>query len=187
MTKRCIDIILSLILIIFFSLPFLLIALLIILTSKGPVLYWSNRVGLNNNIYSMPKFRTMKLSTPLVDTASLEAPEIYITKVGTFLRAFSLDELPQLFTVLLGQMSFVGPRPALPSQKELIKLRTEESLHTIKPGITGLAQINGRDNLSVEKKIFYDKIYLNKKSVFYDFSIMLKTIFVVIIRRNVSH
>ena len=151
-----------------FGLPMLLMALLVKLTSPGPVLYWSDRVGMGNKIFKMPKFRTMRIDTPAVATHLLKDPDEYLTPIGPFLRKSSLDELPQLWSVLKGDMSFVGPRPALFNQDDLIALRTEKGVHRLIPGITGWAQINGRDDIPIPKKVEFDAYYLKNRSFIFD-------------------
>ena len=170
-----------------FAVPMLLIALLVKTSSEGPILYWSERVGLQNGIFKMPKFRTMRIDTPAVATHLLKNPDEYLTPVGSFLRKFSLDELPQLWSILKGDMSFVGPRPALFNQDDLIRLRTLKGVHEIVPGITGWAQVNGRDNLPIPKKVEYDSYYLDKKSFFFDMKILYMTILKVIKAEGVRH
>lgn len=170
-----------------FSVPMLLIALLVKTSSEGPILYWSERVGLQNGIFRMPKFRTMRIDTPAVATHLLKNPDEYLTPVGSFLRKFSLDELPQLWSILKGDMSFVGPRPALFNQDDLIRLRTLKGVHEIVPGITGWAQVNGRDDLPIPKKVEYDSYYLDKKSFFFDMKILYMTILKVIKAEGVRH
>lgn len=165
----------------------LLIALAIKLTSKGPVLYWSDRVGVDNSIFKMPKFRTMRVDTPAVATHLLHDPDSFVTPVGSFLRKFSLDELPQLFSVLSGSMSFVGPRPALFNQKDLIELRTGKGVQVLVPGITGWAQINGRDELPIPVKVEFDDYYLKNKSFLLDGKILFSTIFKVLKKEGVDH
>ena len=165
----------------------LLIAMLIKLTSRGPVLYWSNRSGIHNTIFRMPKFRTMHINTPPVATHLLENPEQYLTPVGPFLRKTSLDELPQLWSVLRGDMSFVGPRPALFNQHDLIELRTRKGVHTLVPGITGWAQVNGRDDLPIPVKVEYDEYYLHNKSLMLDLKILFMTLHKVVQREGVTH
>lgn len=185
--KRLFDIFFSLFVIIFLSPAFLLISFLIKIDTKGPVLHFSKRVGINNEIFLMPKFRTMILNTPQKSSDKLNSPDFYITFIGKYLRKTSLDELPQFFLVLTGKMSIVGPRPALFNQKKLISLRNEFGINSLKPGITGLAQINGRDNLSIEEKVFFDRQYLNKASFINDLIIIIFTIFKVISINNISH
>jgi len=169
------------------ALPVLIIAALVKVTSKGPVLYWSDRMGVNNMSFKMPKFRTMNLDTPPVATHLLENPEKYITPIGSFLRKLSLDELPQLWSVFKGDMSFVGPRPALFNQYDLIGLRTQKGLHAITPGITGWAQVNGRDDLPIPLKVEYDEYYLKNKSLMLDLKILFMTIQKVLQREGVTH
>ncbi len=165
----------------------LLIALLIKLTSKGPVLYWSNRIGVDNIVFSMPKFRTMRTDAPVVATHLLEEPNRYLTPIGGFLRKFSLDEIPQLFSILKGDITFVGPRPALYNQRDLIALRTAKGVHTLVPGLTGWAQVNGRDNLTIPAKVGLDEYYLHQRSVFLDLKIVLLTLIRVVRYDGVKH
>ncbi|HFQ81020.1 MAG TPA: sugar transferase, partial [Desulfobacterales bacterium] len=171
--KRSFDIFLSCLLLIVFSLPVLLVALMVKITSKGPVLYASNRIGINNSIFKMYKFRTMRINTPAVATHLMDNPEQYLTPVGQFLRKSSLDELPQLFNILKGDMSFVGPRPALFNQHDLIELRTKKGIHTLVPGLTGWAQINGRDELPIPVKVNFDEYYYKNHSLRLDMRILL--------------
>src|SRR5450759_1914082 len=166
--KKIFDLLLSLCLIIVLSVPIFIIAVLVRLTSRGPALYWSGRVGVGNGIFKMPKFRTMRIDTPAVATHLLKEPDVYLTPVGHFLRKTSLDELPQLWSVLRGDMSFVGPRPALFNQEDLIALRTEKGVHRLIPGITGWAQINGRDDIQIPVKVEYDEYYLLHRSFLLD-------------------
>jgi O-antigen biosynthesis protein WbqP len=165
----------------------LTVALLIRLTSRGPVLYWSDRVGRHNAIFKMPKFRTMLVDTPAVATHLLENPDQFLTPVGKFLRKSSLDELPQLLSILRGDMSFVGPRPALFNQNDLIELRTEKGIHLLTPGLTGWAQINGRDELPIPVKVEFDAHYLNNRSFALDIRIMALTFLKVVKREGVTH
>jgi O-antigen biosynthesis protein WbqP len=165
----------------------LTIALLVKITSKGPVLYWSDRVGKNNTIFKMPKFRTMKADTPAMATHLMTNPEQYCTSVGSFLRKTSLDELPQLYSVLKGDMSFVGPRPALFNQDDLIELRTKKGIHNLIPGITGWAQINGRDDLPIPEKVDLDEYYLNNHSFMFDLKTLFMTLLSVINSQGVQH
>ena len=169
------------------TIPMLVIAILIKLTSPGPVLYWSNRVGKHNAIFKMPKFRTMKIDTPSVATHLLSDPDQYLTAIGGFLRKSSLDELPQLFSILKGDMSFVGPRPALFNQDDLIDMRTQKGVHHLIPGLTGWAQTNGRDELPIPVKVEFDEYYLMNQSFLLDIKILWKTLFNVLKRENVSH
>lgn len=165
----------------------LIIALLVKITSEGPVFYWSDRVGRDNFTLKMPKFRTMRINTPAVATHLLNRSEQYLTVIGGFLRKSSLDELPQLFNILKGDISFVGPRPALFNQDDLIELRTKRGVHRIKPGLTGWAQINGRDDLSIPEKVEYDTYYLNHRSFLFDLKILLMTPFKVMRSEGVKH
>ncbi len=185
--KRLFDISLSLIFVSIFIGPAFLISILIKLTSNGPVLYWSDRIGQNNVFFRMPKFRTMHLNSPVVATHLLESPSEYLIPIGSFLRKTSLDEIPQLWSILVGDMSFVGPRPALFNQFDLINLRTEKKIHTLIPGLTGLAQINGRDALTIIDKVFFDEEYLKEKSFFFDLKILYLTIIKIIQRDGVRH
>ena len=185
--KRFFDAIVALISLMILCIPMLIISLLIKLTSKGPVLYWSDRPGRNNRIFQMPKFRTMWINTPAVATHLLENPNKYLTPIGPFLRKLSLDELPQLRSVLRGDMSFVGPRPALYNQDDLIALRTEKGIHNITPGITGWAQVNGRDDLPIPIKVGYDEYYLKNRSLFFDIKILFLTFFKTVKSEGVQH
>jgi len=185
--KRVIDLIMASIVLCFLIVPILVIGLIVKLTSKGPILYWSDRVGINNSIFRMPKFRTMRIDTPAVATHLMKNPGKYLTSIGFFLRKFSLDELPQIYSILKGDMSFVGPRPALYNQDDLIKLRIEKGIHKIIPGITGWAQVNGRDELPIPIKVEFDEYYLKNRSLFFDFKILLKTFVKVIRREGVRH
>jgi O-antigen biosynthesis protein WbqP len=185
--KRSFDFCLAICFIGVFLFPIVLIAVLIRLTSRGPALYWSDRVGVGNRIFKMPKFRTMRIDTPAVATHLMQNPDEYLTPIGPFLRKSSLDELPQLWSVLKGDMSFVGPRPALFNQDDLIALRTEKGVHRLVPGITGWAQINGRDDIPIPKKVEYDEYYLNHRSLYFDLKILLLTFFKVTRAENVSH
>lgn len=185
--KRLFDLSLALMLSLLLALPIALIALAIRLTSAGPAVYWSNRVGRDNKIFRMPKFRSMRTDTPAVATHLLQKPEQYITPVGKFLRKTSLDELPQLWSILVGDMSFVGPRPALYNQDDLIALRTERGVHTLVPGLTGWAQINGRDELPIPQKVEFDAQYLQRRSFWFDLRIMALTAWRVLRRSGVSH
>ncbi|MFH1309170.1 MAG: sugar transferase [Candidatus Omnitrophota bacterium] len=185
--KRVFDLILASILLCFLSVPIFVVALIVKLTSEGPVIYWSDRVGINNCIFSMPKFRTMRVGTPDVATHLMKNPKNYLTPIGFFLRNFSVDELPQLYSIFRGDISFVGPRPALHNQEDLIKLRTEKGIDKIIPGITGWAQINGRDDLSVQEKVDFEEYYLQKRSVFFDLKILLMTPIKVMKREGISH
>ena len=186
MIKRIFDLLLALILIALLSIPMLVIAALI-RWKTSPILYWSDRVGKNNAIFKMAKFRTMKLNTPQVATHLMKNPEDYLIPCGKFLRKYSFDELPQLFNVLIGNMSFVGPRPALFNQDDLVKLRTEKGMHTLTPGITGWAQVNGRDDLPIPAKVALDEYYLNHRSFAFDLYIIFLTVIKVVKTEGVSH
>ena len=185
--KRAFDLISTVILFLVLVIPMIIIALLVKITSKGPFFYWSDRVGVDNEIFKMPKFRTMRADTPAVATHLLNDPDAYLTPVGPFLRKSSLDELPQLWSVLKGDMSFVGPRPALFNQDDLIALRAEKGVHRLIPGITGWAQINGRDDIPIPKKVEFDAYYLNHRSFFFDLKILFLTFLKVTRAENVSH
>ena len=167
--------------------PTLLISLAVIVTSRGPSLYWSDRVGRNNLIFKMPKFRSMRIGAPEVATHLLNDPSYWLTPIGSFLRSSSLDELPQLWSILLGDMCLVGPRPALFNQHDLINLRTELGIHILKPGLTGWAQVNGRDEMTINQKVKYDVEYLERMSLWFDFYILWLTFLRVIKRDGVSH
>lgn len=167
--------------------PLLCLALLVRLTSRGPVLYWSDRVGRKNYVFKMPKFRSMKVGTPAVATHLLCNPDAYLTPIGSFLRKSSIDELPQLWSILKGDMSFVGPRPALFNQHDLIELRTLHGVHELVPGLTGWAQINGRDEIPVLQKVGLDAEYLQKRTFLFDLKIICLTIVKVLRRDSVTH
>jgi len=185
--KRCFDFIGVLMAIVLLVFPLVLVAFLVKFTSSGPVIYWSDRVGRHNRIFKMPKFRTMLVGTPAVATHLLQNPDTFLTPVGGFLRRSSLDELPQLWSILVGDMSFVGPRPALFNQDDLIALRTQAGVDAIQPGLTGWAQINGRDELPIPDKVQLDTEYLHKRSVLLDIKIIWLTALKVIQRDGVSH
>ena len=185
--KRIIDILLSVGILIILLLPILLIALLVRFTSNGKALYWSDRVGKNGVLFRMPKFRSMQVDTPTVATHLMTNPNAFLSPIGVFLRRLSLDELPQLFSVLKGDMSFVGPRPALFNQDDLIALRIEKGVDKLLPGITGWAQVNGRDELSIPDKVALDVEYLNRQSFWFDIKILWMTFLKVIKRDGVSH
>ena len=167
--------------------PICMVAILVRVTSKGPVLYWSDRVGIKNAIFKMPKFRSMKVDTPAVATHLLKDPKSVLTPIGDFLRQSSLDELPQLWCIFKGDMSFVGPRPALFNQDDLIMLRSEKGVHELMPGLTGWAQVNGRDELPIPRKVDLDVEYLNHRSFMFDIRILWLTFIKVIRRSGVSH
>ncbi len=170
-----------------FFIPILLITLLVKITSTGPAIHWSTRIGRNNTLFQMPKFRTMRTDAPDVATHLLTDSDRYITPVGKILRKTSLDELPQLWSILKGDMVFVGPRPALHNQDDLVALRTQNNLHRLTPGITGWAQINGRDELSIPDKVELEVYYLNHRSFWFDLKILWKTLFSVGKRKGISH
>ena len=185
--KRAFDLFFGVMLFTLLVIPMLWVAIAIRLTSKGSTLYWSDRIGKNNNIIKMPKFRSMLTDTPAVATHLLDSPDAYLSPIGGFLRRTSLDELPQLFSVLKGDMSFVGPRPALFNQNDLIALRTEKGVDKLLPGITGWAQVNGRDELSIPNKVALDVEYLNRQSFWFDMKILWMTFLKVMKRDGVSH
>ena len=185
--KRLFDLVLSLFAAILLAVPVVLVAVLVRITSKGPVLYWSDRVGKRNHIFKMPKFRSMRVGTPAVATHLLQDPKVYLTPIGSFLRKSSLDELPQLWSILVGDMSFVGPRPALYNQDDLIALRTECGVDALVPGLTGWAQVNGRDELPIPQKVALDHYYLLNQSLFLDIKILWLTFLKVARSDGVSH
>jgi O-antigen biosynthesis protein WbqP len=185
--KRLFDLAMALVAAVFLALPIVMTALAVRLTSPGPALYWSDRVGRHNRIFKMPKFRSMRIDTPAVATHLLQNPEQWLTPIGSFLRKCSLDELPQLWSILKGDMSFVGPRPALFNQEDLIALRTEKGVHELLPGLTGWAQVNGRDELPMPRKVQLDAEYLERRSLFFDLKILWMTILKVLARDGVSH
>ena len=187
MMKRIFDLVMAIFLALFLSPLILIIALMVKLLSKGPALYWSDRVGINNSIFKMPKFRTMYIDAPEMATHLMVDPSLYLTPIGMFLRKLSLDELPQLYSILKGDISFVGPRPALYNQDDLIKLRTEKGIHKIIPGITGWAQVNGRDEISIPKKVDFDEYYLRNRSLFFDLKILMSTFIKVVKTENIAH
>jgi len=185
--KRIFDLLLGIVILVLLVIPMLLISIAVRFSSKGPALYWSDRVGKNNKIFKMPKFRSMLIGAPAVATHLLDNPDSYLSSIGSFLRSSSLDELPQLFSVLKGDMSFVGPRPALYNQDDLITLRSEKSVDKLLPGITGWAQVNGRDKLSIHDKVALDAEYLDRQSFWFDMKILWMTFLKVIKRDGVSH
>jgi O-antigen biosynthesis protein WbqP len=187
MIKRFFDLLLGLLASLVLLLPVLLVALAVRLTSKGPALYWSDRIGRYNTIFKMPKFRSMRVGTPAVATHLLGNPAAHLTPIGSFLRKSSLDELPQLWSILRGDMSFVGPRPALFNQHDLMALRTEQDVHTLVPGLTGWAQVNGRDELPIPEKVKLDVAYLQRQSLSFDIRILWLTFVKVLRRDGVSH
>lgn len=185
--KRLFDFLLALLASLILIISLALIAIAVRLTSRGPALYWSDRVGAGNRIFRMPKFRTMRIDTPAVATHLLTNPAAYLTPIGSFLRRTSLDELPQLWSILKGDMSFVGPRPALFNQDDLIALRTEAGVHELPPGLTGWAQVNGRDELPIPEKVRLDAEYLYRRSFWFDLRILWMTFIKVVLRDGVSH
>lgn len=185
--KRCFDLILALCVGVLLLVPVMLVALAVRLTSPGPALYWSDRVGRHNRIFRMPKFRSMRTDTPAVATHLLTDPGKYLTPIGPFLRKSSLDELPQLWSILKGDMSFVGPRPALFNQEDLIALRTQRGVHALVPGLTGWAQVNGRDELPIPQKVALDAEYLQRRSLGFDVRILWMTFVKVLRRDGVAH
>jgi O-antigen biosynthesis protein WbqP len=185
--KRTFDFTCSLLALFVLFLPMLIVALAVRLTSLGPILYWSDRVGRYNSIFKMPKFRTMRIDAPAVATHLLGDPDSWLTPVGKFLRKSSLDELPQLFSILTGDMSIVGPRPALFNQNDLIELRTQKGVHTLTPGLTGWAQINGRDELPIPVKVEFDEWYLKNRSFALDMRIIFLTFLKVVKSEGVTH
>ena len=187
MLKRIFDIIFSLGVLLIFALPILVISAAIRITSKGPAIYWSDRIGKDNIIFRMPKFRTMQIDTPAVATQLMTDPDKYITRVGKFLRKTSLDELPQIWSILVGDMSVVGPRPALFNQDDLVRLRTAAGVEKLPPGLTGWAQINGRDELPIPEKVKLDAEYLEQKSFLFDLKIIFLTFARVLHRQGVAH
>ena len=187
MIKRAFDVLLALIACMLLLLPLVIVAALVRLTSTGPALYWSDRVGRNNSIFKMPKFRSMRVGTPAVATHLLRNAAAALTPIGSFLRKSSLDEIPQLWSILRGDMSFVGPRPALFNQHDLIELRTQCGVHQLVPGLTGWAQVNGRDTLPIPDKVALDQHYLQTHSFWFDVYILWLTFLRVIRRKDVSH
>ena len=185
--KRIFDLAMAWCLLCFLSIPILVIGLLVKLTSKGPALYWSDRVGIDNGIFRMPKFRMMRVDTPAVATHLMKNSDAFLTPIGSFLRRFSLDEWPQLYSVLKGDISFVGPRPALFNQDDLIELRTGKGIHKLIPGITGWAQVNGRDELPIPVKVEFDEYYLLHRSFLFDIKILLMTFFNVLGSKGITH
>ena len=185
--KRIFDLVLAILFSSLLLIPLLLLAIAVALTSRGPVLYWSDRVGRDNAVFKMPKFRSMRMGTPIVATHLLIQAHEYLTPVGGFLRKTSLDELPQLWSIINGDMSFVGPRPALFNQTDLIELRTRHGVHHLVPGLTGWAQVNGRDELPIPDKVALDVAYMNTRSLLLDIRILCMTVFKVLARDNILH
>lgn len=187
MIKRTFDLLLSILLLVLFSLPLLLVALAVKFTSEGPILHWSKRIGRNNKLFLMPKFRSMKINTPQVATHLLTNANAHLTPVGGFIRKTSLDELPQLWSVLVGDMSFVGPRPALFNQDDLVKMRTDLGISSLRPGITGWAQVNGRDELPIPVKVEFDNYYYKNASLLLDLKIIFLTAYKVVNAEGIKH
>ena len=185
--KRIFDLLLAIVATFILAIPVVLVAVAVRLTSPGPALYWSDRVGRHNKIFRMPKFRSMRVGTPAVATHLLADAGAYLTPIGSFLRKSSLDELPQLWSILVGDMSFVGPRPALFNQQDLIELRTQQGVHQLMPGLTGWAQVNGRDEIPIPDKVKLDAAYLRDHSIAMDIRILCMTLIKVVKRANVSH
>ena len=185
--KRLVDLVGGVMALSLLAVPIFVVAILVRLTSKGTVLYWSDRVGRKNTIFKMPKFRTMRMNTPAVATHLLPDPQSFLTPIGGFLRKSSLDELPQLWSILAGDMSFVGPRPALYNQADLIALRTQQGVDALMPGLTGWAQVNGRDELPIPQKVAFDVQYLEQQSFWFDMRILWLTFVKVVRRDGVTH
>ncbi|OPY02727.1 MAG: Undecaprenyl phosphate N,N'-diacetylbacillosamine 1-phosphate transferase [Syntrophorhabdus sp. PtaB.Bin047] len=185
--KRPFDTMVAAVLLVVLFIPMLFIGLAVKLSSRGPALFWSRRVGLDNRIFMMPKFRTMYSNTPDVATHLLEDPETYLTPIGSVLRRYSLDELPQIWSILKGDMSLVGPRPALHNQEDLVEFRTAKGIHMLTPGITGWAQVNGRDSISIPVKVRYDEYYLNHRTFLFDMKILWMTFLKVIRSEGIKH
>ena len=187
MTKRFFDLWLALFAILFLIIPIVVVAIMVRLTSNGRALYWSDRIGRNNILFKMPKFRTMRINTPTVATHLLQNPQHFLTPIGSFLRKSSLDELPQLWSIIKGDMSFVGPRPALFNQHDLIELRTKYGVDKLLPGLTGWAQVNGRDELPIPDKVTLDVDYMHNQSFYLDMKIIWLTFSKVLNRDGVHH
>ena len=185
--KRVFDLAVAIVVAVILVLPILIVAIAVRLTSPGPALYWSDRMGRYNRIFKMSNFRSMRIDTPAVATHLLQNPDQWLTPIGSFLRKSSLDELPQLWSILKGDMSFVGPRPALFNQQDLIALRTEKGVHELVPGLTGWAQVNGRDELPIPQKVQLDAEYLQRRSLLFDLKIIWMTALKVVARDGVSH
>jgi O-antigen biosynthesis protein WbqP len=185
--KRAFDFLVAVVMALLVLPLLLIVALGVKVTSPGPILFWSDRVGRNNNLFKMPKFRSMRVDTPLVATDELNNPRLYLTSIGSFLRTTSLDELPQIWCILKGEMSFVGPRPALYNQHQLVELRTLARVDQLYPGLTGWAQVNGRDELLIEVKVQYDAEYLQRQSLLFDLYIIWLTAVAVLGKRGISH
>jgi len=186
-SKRFFDIFMASFLLLVLAGVLALVAMAVKITSQGKALYWSKRIGKDNRVFLMPKFRTMRTDAPVVATHLLDNPDVYLTPIGKFLRTTSLDELPQLYSIFVGHMSFVGPRPALFNQDDLIELRTLAGVHALTPGLTGWAQVNGRDELPIPDKVELDKVYLQRQSWFFDLRILLLTFVKVMRKEGVVH
>ena len=184
---RLLEIIFAVFLLIIMLLPLLIISILIKIDSKGPVIHFSKRIGKNNKIFYMPKFRTMKIDTPQIDTNNFTNSYVYVTSVGKILRKYSLDEIPQILSIITNSMSFIGPRPALFNQYDLIKLRNKNKINMLRPGITGWAQVNGRDNISIEKKVELEVYFLKNKSPLLYLKILYKTFLIIITKKDIKH
>ena len=185
--KRMLDLVVTLVALVVFAIPMIFVALAVRFSSRGPVLYWSDRVGRNNVVFAMPKFRTMRVDTPVLATHLLQDPASFLTPIGSFLRKSSLDELPQLWCILIGNMSLVGPRPALHNQHDLLDARTAAGVHALVPGLTGWAQVNGRDEVPMEVKVGYDVEYLTKRSFWLDVKILFLTFWKVVMVKDIAH
>jgi len=185
--KRLIDLIISILLLILLFIPCLIISIIIILDTRGPVFFTSNRIGKNKKIFKMYKFRTMHVNAPVINSNEFNEADRYITKFGKYLRKYSLDEFPQIINIIQGDMSLVGPRPALDNQYKLIEKREVFGIFKIKPGLTGLAQVNGRDNLSIDEKVKYDNLYISNQSIIFDIKILIQTITVVLKSKDIRH
>ncbi len=185
--KRILDILVTLVALVVFAIPMVLVAVAVRLSSQGPILYWSDRVGRNNVVFAMPKFRTMRVDTPVLPTHLLTDAASFLTPIGSFLRKSSLDELPQLWCILIGDMSLVGPRPALHNQHDLLEARTAAGVHALVPGLTGWAQVNGRDEVPLEVKVAYDVEYLQRRSLLLDVKILFLTFWKVVMVKDIAH
>jgi O-antigen biosynthesis protein WbqP len=185
--KRVLDLLVTLVAVVIFAIPMILVGIAVRFTSRGPILYWSDRVGRNNIVFAMPKFRTMRVDTPVLPTHLLADASSYLTPIGSFLRKSSLDELPQLWCILIGDMSLVGPRPALHNQQDLLDARTAAGVHDLVPGLTGWAQVNGRDEVPLEVKVAYDVEYLQRRSLLLDVKILLLTFWKVVMVKDIAH
>ena len=185
--KRVLDLLVTLVAIVIFAIPMILVGFAVRFTSRGPILYWSDRVGRNNVVFAMPKFRTMRVDTPVLPTHLLADAASFLTPIGSFLRKSSLDELPQLWCILIGDMSLVGPRPALHNQHDLLEARTAAGVHALVPGLTGWAQVNGRDEVPLEVKVAYDVEYLQRRSLLLDVKILLLTFWKVVMVKDIAH